>query len=136
MLLKGPLRCSHVAAGRVLIARRRSSSHRQRQGSRGLKRNDPVAEGGDLLVLRQSVVGVSDPSGREPHDPFHELGCWSWPFAFVQEVQECGGWCFPSGDVFPSGDGSGVASPAVKMPSIRCHSVSGSACLLGEPSGP
>ena len=120
-MLKGPLRCSHVVAERVLIARRRSSSHRQRQGRRGLKRNDTVAKHSDLLVLRQSMIGVSDPASGESHEPFHELGCWSWALGFVQER---GRWGFSFGDVLPSGDGSGVASPAEKMPSIRLHRVS------------
>ena len=98
-----------------------------------LQRDDAVAERGDPLILRQPVVGVGDPAVGEAHEPFHELGCWSRPCGFVQK---CGGWGFSSGDVFPSGDRSGVASPAVKMPSIRLHRVSDSVFLLGEPCGP
>ena len=99
----------------------------------GLGGEDTVSECRDLLIRTEFVRRVGDPPGREAHEPFHELGCWSRPCGFVQK---CGGWGFSSGDVFPAGDRSGVASPAVKMPSIRLHRVSDSVFLLGEPCGP
>ena len=99
-----------------------------------LKRQYAVAEGGDLLVLRQVArLGVSDPSLWEPHEPFDERRCWA---RSVGVVQECWGRCCPSCDVFPAADDVGVASPALNSPSISDHSVSDSRLLVGEPCGP
>lgn len=102
-------------------------------GEQRLERQHAVAKCSDLLVRRELMRRVSHPSGGEAHKPFHELRCRSRPGGFVQER---GGWGGSSGDVFPSGDGVGVASPASKMVSIRLHSVSGSFCLTREPCGP
>ena len=104
-------------------------------GSKGrtrLKRQDAVAERRDLLVLPQ-LVSVGDPSGRQAHEPFDERWCWAGSVGVVQERRGGRG---ASGDVFPAGDGVGVASPALNSPSIRDHSVSDSALLVGEPAGP
>ena len=93
-----------------------------------------MAERGDLLVLRQ-FVAIRDPPSRQAHEPFNECRCWAGAVGVVI-VQEGWRWRGASGDVFPSGDSVGVASPALNSPSIRDHSVSDSALLLGEPLGP
>ena len=97
-----------------------------------MEREYAVAEGGDLLVLRQ-VVGAGDPACGQAHEPFDERGCRAGAVGVVQEGWRGRG---ASGDVFPTGDSVGVASPALNSPSIRDHSVSDSALLLGEPAGP
>ena len=98
-----------------------------------LEREDSVAESGAHLVLGEPVRGVGDPIGFEAHLPFDERGRRSWPGLVVQE-----GWGgrFSSGDVFPAGDGVGVASPSANMLSTRLNSVSASFRLAGEPVGP
>ena len=103
------------------------------QRSQGLKRQHAIAKRRGLLIRSQSMRRVGDPTWRQTHQPLHELRRGARPLVFVQE---CWGWCGSSGDVFPLGDGVGVASPAVKMPSISDHSVSESLFLLAEPCGP
>ena len=98
-----------------------------------LSRHDSVPEGGELLVLAKAVRGISDPAWFETHEPLNELRRGPWP---LPVFQECWGGGVPPGDVFPSGDSSGVASPAAKMSSIRDHSVSDPLLCCGEPCGP
>src|SRR5699024_2581211 len=98
-----------------------------------LEREDAVPEGGELLVVSESMIRVGDPARFETHQPLYELWCRPRPFRLVQERRRGGA---SSADVFPSGDGSGVASPAVKMPSIRDHSGADSLLCVGEPCGP
>ena len=104
----------------------------RRESKSRLQRLYAVAQRGDLLVLRQ-LVAVGHPSSRKAHEPFDEFRCWAGAAGVVQEGWR---WWGSSGDVFPSGDGLGVASPALNSPSIRDHRVSDSALLFGEPSGP
>ena len=46
------------------------------------------------------------------------MGCWA---GAVGVVQECWRGRGASGDVFPEGDGVGVASPALNSPSMFCR---------------
>ena len=85
------------------------------------------------MVLGLSTIGIGDPTWRQAHQPLHEGWRRTWPAALGQKRR---GWSWLSDDVFPSGDGVGVASPAAKMSSIRDHKVSEALFLLGEPSGP
>lgn len=92
-----------------------------------------VTKRSNLLVHCQEMSRVGDPAGGEAHEPFNELRGRTWCCSHAQE-----GWCrgWSAGDVLPSGDGVGIASPAVKMLSISDHSVSEAVFLLGEPCGP
>ena len=85
------------------------------------------------MVLGLSTIGIGDPTWRQAHQPLYELGCGPWPNTIVQEGR---GGSFSTCDVLPSSYSFGVLSPAVKMPSIRFHSVSDSALHFGEPCGP
>ena len=98
-----------------------------------MKRENAVAESGELLVVGEAMISVGDPTGFEAHQPICEFRCGPRPLCLTQQ-RWCGGG--PSGDVFPSGDGWGVASPAVKMSSTSNHSLSDSVFCLGEPAGP
>jgi hypothetical protein len=110
----------------------RSAAQDRSERNARLERQYPIAECRDLLVLRQ-LVAVGDPPSRQAHQPLHERRCRAWDVGVVHEHWR---WRGTSGDVFPAGDGVGVASPALNSPSIRVHSVSDSALLLGEPAGP
>ena len=100
---------------------------------RCLQRQHSIAERRDLLIRGEPVSRVGDPACGEAHEPLRELRCWPWSNVVVQED-----WCrgCSAGDVFPSGDGVGVASPLSKLCSISDHSVSDSSFLFGKPSGP
>lgn len=97
-----------------------------------LVRHDAVAEGGELFRQREFEFGVCHPSVRQTHQPFYEAGRGTVLSVIVQEGG-CGG--SAPGEVFPSSNSQGVASPASKNCSISGHSSSGSCCWR-ESGGP
>lgn len=110
--------------------------HGKEQASKrgnGLQWQNPIPERGKLLVGGESGRGVGNPARRESHEPFEEVRCGTGAARLVDQRR---GRCESASDVFPSGYGVGVSSPAVKMSSISDHNVSDSSFLLGEPSGP
>ena len=98
-----------------------------------LRRHHAVAQGSELLRVSETMGRVSDPAGRESHEPLDERRRWSRVGDLRQERRSRSR---SSYDLLPSRDGGGVASPALNSPSIRDHSVSDSLLLLGEPAGP
>lgn len=103
----------------------------QRRGR--LERKDAVAKGSELLVAGEAKTCIRNPAGRQSHEPFDKRGRRAWSRRLVEN---CRAWCDPANDVLPSGYRIGIASPAVKIPSISDHSVSGSLLLLCKPVGP
>lgn len=75
-----------------------------------------IAQRCDLLIARKCMTRIGDSARGETHQPLNELRGRRRPPCLVQERWRRGG---PSGDVFPSCDGMGVAPPAVKMSLIR-----------------
>jgi len=91
-------------------------------GRYSLWRCDTIAKRGELLSVREPVLRVGNPSLAQAHQPFHERRSGSESATFGQNRRGRGG---PSGDALPSGDGSGVASPASKNSSISANAASG-----------
>ncbi|GAA1318154.1 hypothetical protein GCM10020360_13440 [Nonlabens tegetincola] len=95
-----------------------------------LERQNTIPKRGDLLVNRKAKARVDNPASVEAHQPFEKCWCGS---RRARLVEKCRRGSLVSSDVFPSGYGVGILSPAVKIPSIRVHNVSDSFRHAGEP---